>query len=302
MGKLAFRFLVVLSFISFLLVLPCAQGWSKEGHILTCEIAQELLNPEAADAVQDLLPESAGGNLSAMCVWADQIRLQSKYRWASPLHYANTPDSCSFVYKRDCHNDAGQPDMCVAGAIRNFTTQLTTYRTQGSDSPHNLTEALLFLSHFVGDIHQPLHVGFASDEGGNTIEVRWFRRKSNLHHVWDRDIILTALADYYDKDGGLLLEELQRNLTQGIWSNDVPTWERCVKVNSCVNKWAEESTDLACKWAYEGVEAGITLSEDYFDSRLPIVMERLAQGGVRLAMLLNRVFSEDATQGFAYSS
>lgn len=295
------RFLVLLSFIVFL-ALPCARGWSKEGHVLTCQIAQELLNPEATEAVQDLLPESAGGNLSALCVWPDQIRLWSKYRWASPLHYANTPDTCSFLYKRDCHNTAGEADMCVVGAIRNFTTQLMTYTTQGSDSPYNLTEALLFLSHFVGDIHQPLHLGFASDEGGNTIELRWFRRKSNLHHVWDRDIILTALADYYDKDSALLLQELQRNLTHGIWSNDVPTWERCVIIKSCVNKWAEESIDLACKWAYEGVEAGITLSEDYFDSRLPIVMERLAQGGVRLAMLLNRVFSQDATQGFASST
>lgn len=93
-----FRFLVLLCF-TFLL-LPSAQGWSKEGHVLTCQIAQELLNPEATEAVQALLPESAGGNLSAMCVWADQIRRWSKYRWTSPLHYINTPDNaCSFLYK-----------------------------------------------------------------------------------------------------------------------------------------------------------------------------------------------------------
>ncbi|XP_023519979.1 endonuclease 1-like [Cucurbita pepo subsp. pepo] len=295
-----FRFLVLLCF-TFLL-LPNSQGWSKEGHVLTCQIAQELLNPEATEAVQALLPESAGGNLSAMCVWADQIRRWSKYRWTSPLHYINTPDNaCSFLYKRDCHNTAAQLNMCVAGAIRNFTTQLTAIPKQGPDAKNNLTEALLFLSHFVGDIHQPLHVGFTSDEGGNTIELRWYRHKSNLHHVWDREIIVTALADYYDKDTGLLLEDLQRNLTHGIWSDDVPTWERCVNVNSCINNWAEESIKLACSWAYEGVEAGMTLSEDYFDSRLPIVMERLAKGGVRLAMLLNRVFSENPKGGFGSS-
>ncbi|MBA0598932.1 hypothetical protein Gorai_005174, partial [Gossypium raimondii] len=119
-----------------------------------------------------------------LCVWPDQIRHWYRYRWTSPLHFIDTPDdACSYEYSRDCHDTHGVKDMCVAGAIQNFTSQLEHYREGTSDRRYNMTEALLFLSHFMGDIHQPMHVGFTTDEGGNTIAVRWFRHKSNLHHV-----------------------------------------------------------------------------------------------------------------------
>ncbi|MFS8026485.1 hypothetical protein Hanom_Chr16g01487321 [Helianthus anomalus] len=60
-------------------------------------------------------------------------------------------------------------------------------------------------------------------------------------------------------------------------------------------RYAKESINLACKWGYKGVEAGETLSDDYFESRMPIVMKRIAQGGVRLSMILNRVFGGSNT-------
>ncbi|XP_052202069.1 endonuclease 1 [Diospyros lotus] len=281
-------------FLGFVFILETGvQAWSKEGHIMTCQIAQELLEPEAAHAVKMLLPDYVNGDLSAVCVWPDQVRHWYRYRWTSPLHFIDTPDeACNFKYKRDCHDPHGVEDMCVAGAIRNFTTQLSHYKEGTSDRRYNITEALLFLSHFVGDIHQPMHVAFTSDEGGNTIELRWFRHKSNLHHVWDREILLTAAKDYYGNDMSLLEESIEGNFTDGIWHSDVASWKECNDISACVNKWASESINIACKWAYKDVEPGVTLGDDYFNSRLPIVMKRIAQGGVRLAMILNRVFGE----------
>ncbi|KAI3456320.1 hypothetical protein Pfo_012983 [Paulownia fortunei] len=286
------------SFLAFLLCVcivyePCVQAWSKEGHAMTCKIAQDLLEPEAGHAVQMLLPDYVNGNLSALCVWPDQVRHWYRYRWTSSLHFIDTPDqACYFDYQRDCHDPHGVKDMCVAGAIQNFTNQLSHYRHGTSDRRHNMTEALLFLAHFMGDIHQPMHVGFTSDEGGNTIDLRWFRHKSNLHHVWDREIILTAAADYYGKDINLLQEDIEGNFTDGIWSGDLASWRDCTDLSSCVNRYAAESINIACKWGYKDVESGDTLSDDYFNSRLPIVMKRIAQGGVRLAMILNRVFGD----------
>lgn len=272
---------------------PGAWSWSKEGHIVTCRIAQDLLEPEAAEAVRNLLPHHADGDLSALCTWPDQIRHWYKYRWTSSLHFIDTPDNaCSFDYARDCHDPKGLEDMCVAGAVRNFTTQLMHYREGSSDRLYNLTESLLFLSHFMGDIHQPMHVGFTSDRGGNTINLRWFRHKSNLHHVWDREIILTALADYYGKDLDAFKEDLEKNFTAGIWSDDTSSWGDCDDLSTCPKKWASESISIACKWGYRAVTQGETLSDEYFNSRMPIVMKRIAQGGVRLAMILNQVFSE----------
>ncbi|KAI9121692.1 hypothetical protein K1719_008725 [Acacia pycnantha] len=289
---------VVLGFVLFMAV-PGAFAWSKEGHMMTCQIAQSLLEAEAEEAVKNLLPDYVKGDLSALCVWPDQIRHWYKYRWTSPLHFIDTPDNdCSFDYSRDCHDSHDAQDMCVAGAVQNFTSQLLHYREGTSDRRHNMTEALLFLSHFMGDVHQPMHVGFTSDEGGNTIALRWFRHKSNLHHVWDKEIIAQALKDYYEKDLSLLLEDIQRNYTDGIWSDDVPSWSHCSDLSKCVNMWAKESIQIACKWGYEGVKSGMTLSDDYFESRMPLVMKRIAQGGVRLAMILNQVFG-DSQEGFA---
>ncbi|KAL6573939.1 hypothetical protein OROHE_001481 [Orobanche hederae] len=276
------------------------QAWSMEGHAMTCKIAQGMLKPEVAHAVQMLLPDYVNGDLSAICVWPDQVRHWYKYRWTSPLHFIDTPDqACSFKYQRDCHDPHGAKDMCVAGAITNFTNQLSHYRHGTADRRYNMTEALLFLAHFMGDIHQPMHVGFTSDEGGNTIGLRWFGHKSNLHHVWDREIILTAAADYYDKDINLLQEGIEGNITDGIWSGDLVSWRDCSDIFSCVNKYAVESIDIACKWGYKNVKSGDTLSEDYFNSRLPIVMKRIAQGGVRLAMILNRVFGDSHESSIA---
>ncbi|CAN6241057.1 unnamed protein product [Urochloa humidicola] len=270
---------------------PVARSWSKEGHMMTCQIAQDLLEPEAAHAVRNLLPEEVDGDLSALCVWPDQVRHWYKYSWTGPLHFIDTPDkACTFDYSRDCHGPDGAKDMCVAGAIANFTSQLLHYKHGSADRKYNLTEALLFLSHFMGDVHQPMHVGFTSDQGGNSIDLRWFRHKSNLHHVWDREIIQTALAKFYDKDMGTFRKQLEHNLTKGTWSDDLSSWGDCEDLLSCPAKYATESINLACKWAYNGVHEGETLSDDYFDSRLPIVSRRIVQGGVRLAMFLNRIF------------
>ncbi|CAN6269431.1 unnamed protein product [Urochloa humidicola] len=272
---------------------PVARSWSKEGHMMTCQIAQDLLEPEAAHAVRNLLPEEVDGDLSALCVWPDQVRHWYKYSWTGPLHFIDTPDkACTFDYSRDCHGPDGAKDMCVAGAIANFTSQLLHYKHGSADRKYNLTEALLFLSHFMGDVHQPMHVGFTSDQGGNSIDLRWFRHKSNLHHVWDREIIQTALAKFYDKDMDTFRKQLEHNLTKGTWSDDLSlsSWGDCEDLLSCPTKYATESINLACKWAYNGVQEGETLSDDYFDSRLPIVSRRIVQGGVRLAMFLNRIF------------
>ncbi|KAM3346183.1 hypothetical protein ACQJBY_020625 [Aegilops geniculata] len=268
-----------------------ADAWGKEGHIMVCKIAEKYLSEEAAAAVQELLPESAGGELSTMCPWADTMRF--RYHWASPLHYANTPNVCNFKFSRDCHNSRGQQGMCVVGAINNYTDQLYTYTYGDSPkSPYNLTESLMFLAHFVGDVHQPLHVGYEEDEGGNTIMVRWYRRKANLHHVWDVSIIDTVMKDFYNKSLDTMVGALQMNLTEG-WSDDVGHWETCAnKKATCANDYAIESIDLACNYAYKDVVQNITLGDDYYFTRYPVVEKRLAQAGVRLALILNQIFDK----------
>ncbi|EHA8590748.1 putative Endonuclease 4 [Cocos nucifera] len=190
--------------------------------------------------------------------------------------------------------------MCVVGAINNYTTQLLNYGDPSNG--YNLTESIMFLAHFMGDVHQPLHVSFEADEGGNTINVHWYRRKSNLHHVWDVNMIETAMRDFYERDRDVMIESIEKNITDG-WSDEVSQWKACNGDSvTCADdletkeqisfRYASESIRLACDYAYKDVDEGSTLEDDYFFSRLPVVEKRIAQGGVRLAALLNRIFSK----------
>uniref|UniRef100_A0ACD5UWR6 Uncharacterized protein n=1 Tax=Avena sativa TaxID=4498 RepID=A0ACD5UWR6_AVESA len=262
---------------------PVAEAWGKEGHYMTCKIADNFLTEEAAAGVKDLLPAWANGELAEVCSWADSQRF--RYKWSSALHFADTPGDCAFSYARDCHDTKGEKDRCVVGAINNYTAAL-----MDSDSPYDPTESLMFLSHFVGDVHQPLHCGHTDDLGGNTIIVHWYTRKANLHHVWDVSIIETAMKDFYDNDQSTMIDAIQTNITD-VWSNEEKEWEACrLRTKTCAETYAKESALLACD-AYEGVEQDITLGDEYFFKALPVVEKRIAQGGVRLAAILNRIFS-----------
>lgn len=108
--------------------------------------------------------------------------------------------------------------MCVAGAINNYTSQLLSYNDPSNT--YNLIESLMFLAHFVGDIHQPLNAGFEDDEGGNTIIIHWYWRKSNLHHAWDVSIIETAMKDFYNNDLDTMNQAIQNNIT----SDKIDEW------------------------------------------------------------------------------
>ncbi|PKA63532.1 Endonuclease 2 [Apostasia shenzhenica] len=275
---------------SLIKIAPFSDAWGKEGHFMVCKIAENYLSEKASRAVSDLLPSEAGGDLASVCSWADEVRF--RYRWSSPLHFVNTPGVCNFKYSRDCHNSKGETDVCVVGAINNYTAQLQSYG--GDSSGNDLSESLMFLAHFVGDVHQPLHAGFAADEGGNTITIHWYRRKSNLHHVWDVNIIETAMKDFYSDDLNSMIEAIQMNITDS-WSDEIDQWQTCRSQSvACADKYASESIKQACDYAYKDVEQDSTLGDDYFYSRLPVLEKRIAQAGVRLAAILNVIFCGDS--------
>ncbi|XP_027360221.1 endonuclease 2-like [Abrus precatorius] len=272
-----------------MLLFPNSQGWGDDGHSIVCKIAQGRLSDEAGVAVKKLLPKSAENDLAAKCSWADHVR--HVFPWSSALHFANTPDSaCTYKDNRDCVDQkTGAEGRCIVAAITNYTNQLLEYGSE-TKSRYNLTQALMFLSHFMGDIHQPLHCGFTSDKGGNTITVHWYRRKQNLHHIWDDTIIETQVERFHDNDMGDFVDALQKNITR-VWADEVEEWENCGRKDlPCPATYASESTVDACKWAYKDAPEGSVLEDDYFLSRYPIVNLRLAQGGVRLAATLNRIF------------
>ncbi|CAF1040335.1 unnamed protein product [Rotaria sp. Silwood1] len=143
-------------------------SWGLIGHGLVARLAQSQLTDEASHWVKSLVPWYLSGNLTAVAVWADGILYPDtnpfghpNWQWSRPLHYINTPSGiCNYDPSRDCVND-----ICIEGALRNYSKRVIDAKLD--DVQHQ--EALMFLVHYVGDVHQPLHVGFAADLGGNSV-------------------------------------------------------------------------------------------------------------------------------------
>ncbi|XP_017425834.1 endonuclease 4 isoform X3 [Vigna angularis] len=262
-------------FLLLLMPLPTVLGWGKEGHYVICKIAQILLKVILLQCALGLTRLGLITTIVGVVLYIMLTRrissvttntsyfprsLSNKTLDCSmTTHFQSYYDATLMILEGDCHDSSKHKHRCVTGGIYNYTMQLKS-ADAGSELNYNLTEALLFLSHFVGDVHQPLHVGFIGDLGGNSITVRWYRRKTNLHH--------------------------------DNWSYDVSHWEHCAhNYTACPDRYASESISLACKFAYKNATPGSTLEDEYFLSRLPIVEKRLAQGGVRLAAVLNNIFA-----------
>ncbi|KAK1378855.1 hypothetical protein POM88_025599 [Heracleum sosnowskyi] len=225
MGKV-FELWLTCTGIFLLLCVPAVMSWGYEGHFAVCKIAQGFLTEDALTAVKALLPDYAGGELAAVCSWPDEFR--KLMPWSTALHFVNPPDfSCNYKYCRDCHDSAGNKDRCVTGAIFNYTEQLQSgVHNLNSEMKYNLTEALIFISHFFGDVHQPLHAGFLGDAGGNTIKVHWYQNETNLHRVWDDKIIESSLNTFYNTDLSNLIHAIQRKIS-GVWFTDSLSWKNC---------------------------------------------------------------------------
>lgn len=152
------------------------------GHITIAYLASNFVEPQTAHYFQTLLRNDTGDYLANVATWADSIRYSKWGHYTGVYHFIDAkdspPDSCNVDLARDC-----KAEGCVVTAIQNYTTQVL--------DPHLpvwlRAQAVKFVVHFVGDIHQPLH-----DEdiarGGNGIHVLWEGSELNLHHVWDSSI------------------------------------------------------------------------------------------------------------------
>ncbi|HEX6901890.1 MAG TPA: S1/P1 nuclease [Thermoanaerobaculia bacterium] len=246
---------------ALLLAAPAAaNAWGPNGHRIVGRIAENHLTDEAARAVQCLLgPEG----LAEAATWADEIRSDPAWRKADPWHYISIDDN------ETLETTARNPDGDVLEAMQRFEAVLRDPQA----APQAKREALRFLVHFVGDVHQPLHVGRRDDRGGNSIEVTWFSEKTNLHSVWDSHLIENeklSFSDFAEFIDHPTLHELR-------------TWQ-----GATYAEWVRESKDLRAR-VYQIGDG--KLSFQYAYRNMPTVKRRLLQAGVRLAGLLNSIFA-----------
>lgn len=260
------------SFISLMVVLVIASpaaAWGPEGHRITAAIGEMYLHEQTRAAIRELL-----GNQSMADVanWADEIRDNAAYDWTKPLHYINVPRSATRVEMgRDCENG-----MCILGAIESFAGKLR----DRSLPVRERREALMFLIHFIADVHQPMHVSYRDDLGGNRIDIILFGSETNLHRVWDSGLINRRM-----NDGWLALA---RELHGDITLQHLRSWS----ASPAPLDWANESLTITRR-IYAELPRTSELDQPYYERNIPFVLERLAMAGVRTAMMLNNIFAPD---------
>ena len=242
-------------------------AWGPLGHQLVGDVAERHITDKTREALKELLSDDR--TLGDVANWADSIKGERPE--TRPWHYANVEEGAeAFELERDC----GEQSCVVEQVNLNLEVLRDPEATHAAK-----VEALFFLVHFVGDVHQPLHIGRASDRGGNDIEITFNRRKTNLHSLWDTGLLVHT---------GLGRDEYLNELLRLYGGGNKSMWQKSLDPV----EWATESWKLANTHAYLVPKSG-RLGSAYYGRNIKVVNERLVMAGVRLAAVLNELYDPD---------
>jgi S1/P1 Nuclease len=258
-----------------------ALAWGKTGHRVVAAIADTQLSGLARAQVEQIL--GPGESLDEAANWPDEMRSAPGEFWqktATPWHYVTLN---GIIY------DHAPPEGDALEALARFSKILQDPNATREDKQ----TALRFIVHLVGDLHQPLHVGKCCDKGANDVKATWFGKPTNLHAVWDSQLV---------DDEQLSFTELAAKLERHISPEDVVKWW---DVNP--RDWISESGEIRDtlyptardmpkpaqgKRPKRGQPVLPDLSYNYVFRFTPVMERRLSQGGVRLAAYLNAIFAQ----------
>ncbi len=261
MKTIFITYLFLISFPSF--------GWGPNGHRLVARIAEINLNPEKARGIYELLD---GQSLPMISTWADEIRSDKSFSHTGNWHYINIESD----KKVESKNFEGK-------AVEVLSEQIEILKNPKSESNKKAT-AIKWIVHIVADLHQPLHAGLASDRGGNTVDLKWFGNKTNLHELWDSGMIESRKLSYSE-----LADFLSRQVTEkhkAMASDPVLKWiEEDIALRELVYSIPQKTKGKKAKkskWEY-----------DYLYRTKEVLDDQLIKAGLRLAYILENAVSTD---------
>jgi len=247
-------------------------SWGVTGHRTVGRIAQNHLSDKAKAAVKQLLGDTS---LADVSTWADEVRSKPAYEHTAPWHDLYVPLGLSYPGFEKYVK--GIKEENVYSALQQNEQILLDKSTTKAQK----AEALKFIVHFVGDLHQPMHVARLEDDGGSSIMVNVEGKSQSLHHVWD-----TYLLEHQRLNYGQLAEKYDQATPQQIkeWQSDP------------LMKWLWESYGISTQ-IYAEIDnmKGLANDEAYYKAHIGIIEERLEKAGVRLAGVLNKVFANGLT-------
>ncbi len=243
------------------------QAWGPTGHRVIAEIAQRNLNKKANKQVTKLLDNYP---MAYWSTWADNIKSDTTDRWKHTYiwHYVNIPGDLPKAEMEKAVNHVEQanvyseiPRLCEIVKDKNVSTD-------------EKREALYFLIHLVGDLHQPMHIGREEDLGGNRITVYWFGTRTNVHAVWDTSLINNENYSYTEYTAIL---------------NRISSKEKKEIQNGELVDWLFDTYQIANE-IYSSVTNEDKLSYNYPYKYKKTMELQLQRAGLRLAALLNQLF------------
>lgn len=233
-------------------------SFESRGHAIICQIAYEQLTLQTQAKVDALVSLSPNQAFSTGCSWPDKVRDQSAFKHTKPWHYINVDRSATSVNADDCPRDG-----CVVSAIEEMKQRL-------EKAPTTDWQALFFLGHFIGDIHQPLHVSYGDDWGGNKVKVHLDDEKTNLHALWDGRIFHSKEA--YNRQ--------QKRLMQDLTARDIANADN---LDSLV--WANESYAIT-QTIYKNLQRPVGFHRDELNDERALLERRIGLAALRLARVL----------------
>jgi len=282
---------VVYCALVLLAVSTRAGAWGPTGHRITGVFAERLLTTKAKKKIKIFMGEES---LAEASTWADEMRShpdRKYYGKFDPWHYVEVPIGMNPIELVKLKTNS-------SGNVLIAIDQLEKTLRDTKSKPEEKREALRLFVHFIGDIHQPLHVGNGLDKGGNTCKVKWFGETTNLHRVWDEHLIDYRKMSYSEWVG------MNHNATAA----QIKAWQ-----SSPVDQWASESIQIRTKlYPSDSRDAELdpkkrkycgtsfedkidekfvpNLKYDYAFDHMETVKLRLYQAGVRIAGRLNTIF------------
>ena len=235
--------------------------WSQTGHRTVGEIAEQNLDQRTKKRVLELLD---GQSLAAVSNFGDNIKADKKYAKFSPWHYVNFPADKKYT----------EVTPSPKGDIIQGILECKRIIKDANSSREDKAFYLKMLIHLVGDLHQPMHIGRLEDKGGNDIQLKWFGKGTNLHRLWDANLIDDYQMSYTElsADHRKLTKKDKQHIQEGT-----------------IYDWVEESQDLANE-LYGSVTVGEKLGYAYRYKYMGVVRDQLLKGGLRLAKVLNELF------------
>ncbi|KAA9130557.1 S1/P1 nuclease [Marinihelvus fidelis] len=264
-------------FVPLLLLLaslaPSAVAWDGDGHAAIGVLAVEQASPVTRQALSRLLAENTPGatvgadTIAAACRYPDAYRETAGGEWSAPLHYVNIdPGSNRYSAARDC--PGGQ---CVVAAVAKYAGQLG----DPSLEPADRARAFGFLCHFMGDLHQPLHVGYADDRGGNLVSVRYRGEKLNLHAFWDH-----ALPEHFSDGWRGLADTLEARPNTG-----ARAWNTAELI-----AWTNETFSVTRNFAYPPSR---DINDAFAQRSWQVTLQQMDMAAERLTLVLNSELGND---------